>query len=217
MTTRQGFHLSLETLRKAVLEMGRITQNALRQSVDSLLLMDSNVANQIVAGDQKINQLQFSIEEECVLLLARQQPVARDLRRIMAALHISIDLERIADMAVDIAKTTLRISHDVPDVFRQDMVSMFTTVDTMITVALDAYGLESTEKAETLAERDDRMDHSYKITLEHLATLDSSSDPERLYSYAILARCMERIGDHVTNIGESVIYIQTGNRAELNA
>jgi phosphate transport system protein len=216
MATRHAFHLSLENVRKMVLEMGMASRSALRQAIDSLLSLDTEMATSVVQGDQTINQLQFTIEEDCIRLLARQQPVANDLRRIMAALHISIDLERIADMAVDVAKTTLRLQQMVPDLFRQDINAMIDMVDAMITLALDAYALESSEKAELLADRDDQMDQLYRQTLERLAAPSIGNETENIYSYAILARCMERIGDHATNIGESVLYIETGNRADLN-
>lgn len=212
---RQGFHEALEKLRQQVLLMGTATQSAVRHAVDSLLLQDIAKAEMVIQGDPAINQMQFAIEEECILLLARQQPVATDLRRIMAALRISIDLERIADMAVDLAKSTIRLDGKVSESFQEDLLSMIAIVDSMISLALDSYALESTEKAQLLSERDDRMDHVYRLSLEHMRTIDATAEGNAII-YAVLARCMERIGDHVTNIGENVIYMRTGDRLDLN-
>jgi len=219
MATRQGFQLSLDELRHSVLAMGTATQTALRNAVDSLLTQDQVKASKILEGDKLINNMQYALEDECIRMLARQQPVASDLRRIIAALHISIDLERIADMAVDIAKTTIRFNGLLAYAFQEDIMKMVSIVDSMITLALDSYALEDPEKAGLLSERDDRMDHAYKLTLEHIHDMYSDDEENKTWdpsSYAILARCMERIGDHVTNIGENVIYIITGDRPELN-
>lgn len=217
MQQRHTFDAALQELRTKLLDMGTEVQVALRTAVDALVHANVQAAQQVVDGDRQINRREHEIEDLCIGLIARQQPVATDLRKLVAGLRISSDLERMADLAVDIAKQAIRLEGKALPAL-SDIPQMASIVDKMIETALAAYVSTDLQVAEQLASQDDQVDHLYRSVVESLIAR-RDEDLENLAIHVALAfvgRYLERIGDHATNIGESVIYISSGERSDLN-
>lgn len=215
---RHGFDISLRELKLKLLQMGGTIQNAITQAVASLQSLDVAQAEQVVEKDKEVNQLEYEIEELCVRLIARQQPVASDLRKILAAMRIANDLERMGDNAVDIAKATIRLQGQTLIKPLIDIPQMASIIDGMISDTLNAYIEHNIELAKKAARDDDQVDGLYKKILNELFAL-AASQPEvitQAMTLSFVGRHLERIGDHATNISESIIYIITGDRSELN-
>lgn len=218
MQQRRSFDAALQELRTKLLDMGSEVQMALRTATEALVHLDTKAAQRVVDGDKLINRREHDIEDLCIGLIARQQPVATDLRKIVAGMRISSDLERMADLAVDVAKQAIRMDGQKLVKPLVDIPKMAAIVDQMISDALAAYVSSDLRVAEKLAEEDDEVDHLYRKIVEELITL-RNEEPERVsqaMSLAFVGRYLERIGDHATNIGESVIYISSGERSDLN-
>jgi phosphate transport system protein len=215
---RHTFDTHLRELRAKLMKMGGCMQKAMRQSVQSLKTLDSASAEQVIDGDKEMNALQREIEDMCIRLIATQQPVASDLRKIIAAMQIAIDLERMADLAVDIAKSTIRLSGQKLIKPLINISKMADILDKMISDALLAYVQSDVTLATELAKTDDDVDHLYRQIVEELFIM-SNQHPEatsQLMTVSFVGRYLERIGDHATNIGESTIFIVTGVRSDLN-
>lgn len=218
MQQRHTFDIALRELKLKLLHMGGDVQEALRKAIEALTVLDGDEARQVVEGDRRINREEHEIEDLCIRLIATQQPVATDLRKIVAGMRISTDLERMGDLAVDVAKSVMRLEGQTLIKPLIDIPRMSVIIDGMISDALNAYVENSTELAHRLATSDDEVDRSYRAIVEELFTL-TKSDPaivSQAMSLAMVGRALERIGDHATNIGESVIYIVTGERSDLN-
>ncbi len=217
MQQRHKFDVALQEVRTKLLDMGAEVQVALRTAMDALVHSDVTAAQKVVDGDRQINRREHEIEDLCIGLIARQQPVATDLRKLVAGLRISSDLERMADLAVDVAKQAIRLQgKPMPEL--TDIPQMAVIADQMIETALAAYVSTDLKVAEQLASLDDQVDHLYRKVVESLISMRTEG-PENLQQHVALAfvgRYLERIGDHATNIGESVIYISSGERSDLN-
>ncbi|MCL6592788.1 MAG: phosphate signaling complex protein PhoU [Alicyclobacillus sp.] len=215
---RVSLDMALRRLKWMLLDMGSSMQQALRNAVEALQSLDPAKGRQVVDEDREINRQEHLIEDLCIRLLATQQPVATDLRKIVAGMRIANDLERMADLAVDVAKTAIRLQ-DQPFIKPLiDIPRMAEICDQMVTTALQAYVEGNVDEAQKLAELDDELDHIYRNVVVELFTL-SSDRPELIsqaVSLAFVGLYLERMGDHATNIGESVIYIVSGERMDLN-
>ncbi len=218
MQQRQNFDISLRELKLQLLHMGGDVQEGIRKAIEALKTGDMNLANQVVHGDIYINQQEHEIENLCIRLIATQQPVATDLRKIVAGMQIATDLERMGDNAVDIAKTVSRLQGQTLIKPLVDIPRMATIVDTMISNALNAYVENSLDLAENLATQDDEVDHLYRQMMEELFAIgkDRPNAANQAMSLAFIGRYLERIGDHATNVGEGVIFIITGKHPDLN-
>lgn len=218
MQQRQTFDIALKELKLKLLRMGGDIQEAIRLAISALEKQDTALANTVIKNDAKINRQEHDIEDLCIRLIATQQPVASDLRRIVTGMRFSMDLERMGDLAVDIAKSTLRIAGQSPIAPLEAIPTMAKLVDEMISEALNAYVNSDVEAAKHLAQLDDEVDHKYRKIVETLFSLNGT-DPNYASQAMTLAFCgryLERIGDHATNIGEGVIYIISGERSDLN-
>ncbi|ARU60447.1 phosphate transport system regulatory protein PhoU [Tumebacillus avium] len=218
MDTRKGFHQSLEELQRDLLKMGVMVEEAIFLAVKSLAQLDETIARQVVAGDDKVNELMVEIESSCLRLLALQQPMASDLRVIGTAMKIVTDLERIGDHAVDIAKTTIRLQGEKLLKPLVDTPRMADMTKDMLRDALNSYVKKDLEIARSLAKKDDAVDALFKQIFLELEEL-MGADPANVHQAILLlmvCRMLERIADHATNIGEWVIYMITGVRQELN-
>jgi len=218
MHNRQTFENALDEVKKSLRRMGADVQTAMRNAVDSLKDMDMEKARQVIEGDREINHQEHGIEDLCIRLIATQQPVASDLRKIVAGMRISTDLERMGDLAVDVAKSALRLEGQQLIMPLVDIPRMAEILDKMVADSLTAYARNDVELARQLAVVDDEVDHIYRKIVEHLFTM-SAEDPQvasQAMTLAFVGRYLERIGDHATNIGESVIYIVAGERSDLN-
>ncbi|MDR3601203.1 MAG: phosphate signaling complex protein PhoU [Desulfosporosinus sp.] len=218
MPTRQKFANDLEGLRLNILDLGKMVDQRIGLAVQSLIEQDLELANTIVVGDLVVNDLQAIIEEKCILLIATQQPFALDLRKVVAGFKISIYLERMGDLSVDLAKLTIRIGQEKLIKPLVDFPRMSALVQEMITLGLKAYVQEDCKAAAEMAILDDEIDKIYARVFEELRAI-MMSDPNKVTqaNYILFAcRFLERMGDYCTNIAEEIVYIVTGKRMNLN-
>ena len=211
---RQNFEQELEALRQDLVRMGQIVQNAIRNAVDALARQDQALAQQIMDGDDIIDDMQVDIEDRCIALIARQQPVAKDLRVLGTGLKITTDLERIGDHAFDIAKIVQVIGKEPLIKPLVDIPRMSALAQTMLDESLQAYLNLDIQLAEKVCRDDDVVDQLYHQVFRELLTY-MLSDPSKINQATQLifvARYLERIADHSTNVAEWVIYLVTGER-----
>lgn len=218
MTTRTYFDAELKTLHENILLMSSMVEEMLVDAVKSLKKQDIKLADKVVNNDDAVDAKELQIQDFCVKLIAKQHPVAKDLRLITAALKIISDLERIADKAVDIAKTTKRLSQDTYIKPLIDIPRMADLTVVMLNDAINSYVKEDISFANEVSLRDDEIDSLFKqIYMELLAYM--MEDPKKINQatqFLFAARYLERVADHTTNICESVIYLVTGEYKDLN-
>ncbi|MDT9724815.1 phosphate transport system regulatory protein PhoU [Xylanibacillus composti] len=217
-TNRQQFDEQLNTLRSALVEMGRMVEEAILNSVKSLKETDLELAQQIVNQDVAINEIEEKIDEIGTTLIATQQPVAKDLRRILVAFKISSDLERMGDLAVDIAKVVMRIGNEELVKPLVDIPRMAEIVQLMISESIQSYMEENVDLAYKMAKMDDEVDNLYSQILRELFVfmVDNPKTVNQSLQLCFVSRYLERMADHATNIGESVVYLVRGHRPDLN-
>lgn len=216
--TRQSFDKSLEGLQQEILRMGSLVEQSIFNAVDSLKQKDVSIAQKVIDSDELINQMELEIEDHCIKLIATQQPMAKDLRRIGAGFKIITDLERMGDHAVDIAKITLRLDGQPLIKPLIDIPRMAELSREMVSDSLDSYVKSDMNLAKSLKAKDDEIDHLYASLFDELFEF-MARDPATIQQATYLlfiGRYIERIGDHATNIGERVIYLVTGERKTLN-
>jgi phosphate transport system protein len=215
---RKSFHNSLDELIQDVSQMGTLIENAICSAVKSLEERDLTLAQKVVADDDLVDNLKQKIEETCLTMLALQQPMAVDLRIIGNALKIVTDLERIADHAVDIARITIKLRGEPLIKPLVDIPKMAKLTQEMVRDSLNAYIDRDENLAQGLALKECKVDHLYRIVFEDLMQL-MAKDPTILYqgvNLLLVALYLERVGDHVVNIGEWIIFMITGKRKSLN-
>lgn len=198
--------------------MGSMTEQAVRHAVDSLKQRDLAMAQSVIEGDFKINQQRFGIEEECLLLIATQQPIASDLRILAAVLNIITDLERMGDHAAGIAKISLMIGIEPPLKPLIDIPRMSDIACEMLSGSLTAYVERDVQAAKRIASRDDEVDQLYDQVYRELLTF-MMADPgtiNRATHLLWVAHNLERIADRVTNICERVLFLVTGKMTEMD-
>lgn len=215
---RPTFDRELSKVRDNLLRMGSLVDVAIERSVESLKNRDAAMAQQIIQDDAVINDLRFTIEEECLTLIATQQPAASDLRMVVAAMNIVNDMERMGDHATGIAKTVIRMSDQPLLKPLIDIPRMANAARDMLKRSLDAFIARDAESARAVAAQDDDIDHLYKAIFDELLAI-MAQDPNTIPRGTYLLWCahnLERIGDRVTNIAERVIFMTTGTMKELN-
>lgn len=218
MIRRKELDQDLEVLRTLLRQMGAHVVHALEEAVVSLKTLDAVKAQQIVKDDAKLNAMEEEIMDIGSRLIVTQQPVAKDLRRILVAFKISSDLERMGDLALDVAKVTLRLQGQELIKPLIDIPQMADLVQVMIEESITSYLDENTDLAYKMAKDDDQVDQFYSRIITELYGY-IASNPETLSQAMLLtlvARYIERIADHATNIGESTVYLVTGRRPDLN-
>jgi phosphate transport system protein len=218
-TARTALHETLDEIRDNLLVIGALVDQALEGSMEALTHKDPDKAQSIIANDDRINDLRFKVEADCLALIARQQPTAGDLRQVMAALNIVLDLERIGDYATGIAKTCQRLAAggtwpDVPaDLWRMSQMSR-----NMLDLVLEAYARTDPAAARTIAARDQEIDEQYLDLFGRLLSEMSEGGWQAtpLLYYLFAGHNLERVADRVTNIAERVIFMTSGELTELN-
>jgi phosphate transport system protein len=218
MVKRREFDQGLEELQKMLSRMGEQVEASLISAMNSLTSIDVEQARRIIDSDLELNNVEVQIGELGARLIATQQPVAKDLRSILAALKISSDLERMGDLAVDIAKTTLRLEGQQLIKPLIDLPRMAELVRAMIEESVRSYLDENVDLAYKMAKDDDAVDALYSRILRELYSL-MAQDPKTISQSMLLSfvgRYIERIADHATNIGESTVFLVTGKRPDLN-
>lgn len=216
--TRTAFERQLTEIQDDMLALATMAEAAIERSIDALKNRDVELARQIIADDLKINEKRYNTEEKCLELVATQQPLASDLRTIVAVLHIIVDLERIADHAEGNAKLALMLADEPPLKPYIDIPRMAQKGIEMLRASLEAFKDRDTERARAICEMDDEVDALYEQVYHELLTY-MIQDPQTIQraTYLIwVAHNLERIADRVTNICERVVFMVTGHVQELN-
>ena len=217
METRTVFHKRLRTIQDNVMAMGSMVDKALERSIEALKNRDLPLAHQIIKDDQKINSKRFGIEEECIGLIATQQPMASDLRIIIGVLNIIAELERIGDHAEGISKIVLMIGDEPPLKPLVDIPRMAEKTVSMLKQSLDAFINNDTDTARRVAAEDDEVDNLYSQVFRELLTF-MAEDPRTITRATRLiwvAHNLERSADRVTNICERIVFTVTGKMEEI--
>lgn len=216
--TRGTLDREMNEISDAVLRLGRKLERAVTLSVEALRDRNVDLAHQIIADDLKINKLRYKIEEKCLAVIATQQPVAGDLRQIIAAMHLAIEMERMADHAEGIAHLVLRLAHEPLLKPLIDVPRMAQVACEMLRACLDAFVDADPKAAKRAAKRDDEIDQLYDQVFRELLTY-MIQDPKNISRATYLlwvAHNLERIGDRVTNIGERIVFMTTGKLKEID-
>jgi len=201
-----------------LLRLNKMVDQAIARSVDSLKRRDQTLAQQVIDEDVEVNNLRFKIEEACLVLIATQQPTASDLRSIIAAMHMVVEMERMADHATGIAKTVILMGDEPLLKPLVDIPKMGDLARQMLCDSLKAYAERDQLMAKAVAQRDDEMDTLYRAIFDELVEIMSRTPDSATRATYLLwcAHNLERIGDRVTNIAERVVFITTGELRELN-
>jgi phosphate transport system protein len=203
------FQEELEALQSRLLEMGGLAEERVRACIEALESRDLTMVAQVMAGDEPINQLHIEVDNRCFRLLALYQPMATDLRAIVSAVKINTDLERVGDLAVNIAEAAQRYATHPPVKKLIDIPTMGTIAQTMLRDALDAYVRRDTALAHAVLNADDQLDALKTQVFRDLLTymLKDPATVEPALDLILISRHLERIGDHATNIAEDVIFM----------
>ncbi len=206
------FHSDLEQLKMIILRMATLTEQALDKSVKALVERNDELAEEVLKGDQEINLLEVEVDRHSLRLLALDQPMARDLRFIIGSMRIAVDLERIADQAVNIAQRAIFLNSRPPLPSNEAIEELAETAIDMLRMVIGSFVNQNADLAMDVCKMDDAADDlNYRILKEMMAFMTTEAPAvERAVSTIIAARCLERTADQATNIAESVIFIVRG-------
>jgi phosphate transport system protein len=203
------FQEELEGLQARLLEMGGLAEERVRAAVNGLVARDTTLIDKVMRGDEPVNELHIEIDNRCFTLLALYQPMASDLRSIVAAVKINTDLERVGDLAVNIAEAARRYTNHPAVKKLVDIPQMGDIAQAMLRDALDSFVRRDTRLAHQVLNEDDRLDGLKTQVFRELLTymLDDPATVEPALDLILVSRHLERIGDHATNIAEDVIFM----------
>jgi phosphate transport system protein len=219
MEIRTIFHKRLHEIQDEVLVLGSMVEKSTIRSMEALKNRDMNLAKQVISGDQDINRKRYDIEEKCIELIVTQQPMASDLRIIVAVLYIIVDLERIGDHAEGIARIAVMIGDEPPLKPLIDLPRMAEKAADMLHRSLDAFIRHDAEAARRISAEDDEIDQLYDQVFRELLIF-MMEDPRtvtRATRLIWVAHNLERTGDRVTNICERIVFTVTGKMEEIGA
>jgi phosphate transport system protein len=222
MATKQtsGDHIvksydeELEQLNNDIIKMGGLTEAQIARAIESVVKRDPDLASRVIADDELVDELNYEIDIQTTRLLALRQPMALDLRHIVAALKISSDLERIADYAANISKRAITLSSAAPVAPVHSIPRMSRQAQQMVKDVLDAYIARDVNKAIAVWQSDESLDRMYTSLFREALTY-MIEDPRSISictHLLFIAKNIERIGDHVTNIAETIYFLVHGNR-----
>lgn len=207
----------LQRLARDIAEMGGIAEGMIIEAIQALLRFDMVLARKVIKDDKDLDRLQRQVEDDAILTIARRQPMGSDLREVVSTLRISNDLERCGDLAKNIAKRVIAVeSQFQPPKLIHGIEHMAELAQAQLTNVLDAYVAKDKDKAEQVWQNDDEIDAMYTSIFRELLTY-MMEDPRNITLCTHLLFCaknVERIGDHATNIAETVIYQVTGSQVE---
>ncbi len=215
---RKHFDQDLKELNQKVVNMGYEVITAYESLIKACELRNKVLAGKIIETDKYINEIEISINVDAYLIIARQCPVASDLRRIITALKISNDLERIADYAVNISKYLVKTKND-NEVFLESIIELTKVVIDMLRNIVKAFEKEDVQLALEVNEKDNELDNLYNKQIKHTIKISKNSkdeESEEAIRAVLILKQIERAGDHITNIAENIIYLVNGKRVELN-
>jgi len=219
MSPREQFDRELQELRTKVIEMGALVNTQLELALQALNTLEPEIAQQVITIDQKVNETRFAIEEFCFTLVATQQPAARDLRAIFAAMNIIVDLERAGDKAKDIADTVQHVRKGRNRPRPPELVRMGSLVKSMLEQCMQAYADNDLGLARQVASQDEELVSLFSEILDKAIEDFAKAKKEKkvTVTFGILraAQHLERIGDLAVNVAERIVYIATGNLQEM--
>lgn len=220
MRTRVYFDQQLSELRDDILLMGSRVEAELKLAVDAYNTLDEGKAREVYAADREVNQARFDIEDKCFTLIVTQQPAAGDLRTIVTALNVIVDLERMGDQTKGIAKVIPHLLKNPDQPRPLELVQMSAMVGNMLNQVMLAYAHSNVDLARIVANQDDQVDALYAQVfnqiMSQMAGVDDPDQVEAAYELLRVARELERFGDLATNVAERVIYLVTGSFDEIN-
>jgi len=206
----------LNALSDNILRLSSLVDTAIDQAMTALGTRNVTLANQVAHNDQEINLLRYNIEEDSLRLLATQQPAARDLRRVIAAIHLAVELERIGDHAAGIARLVERLENEDEIDSLHKLPKMAKRARQMLQEATEAYIEHDADKAHIIIKQDDKIDRQYrKLFRETLKEMQDDDYIRRATYLLFVGHSLERIGDRATNIAERVVFMATGEYIEI--
>ncbi|MBN1782884.1 phosphate signaling complex protein PhoU [bacterium] len=203
------FHEQLDTLKKHLIHMAMAVEEAIACAIEALVERDDLIAEKVINMDERINEMEIQIDEECLRLLALNQPMASDLRFVTSAMKLNNDLERIGDHAVNIAELAKRLNHNDPLKPLISIPRMAEIAQSMVKQSIDSFVNAEPQLAKDICKRDDEVDNFDDQIFRELLTY-MMSDPKlipRALNYALISKNLERIADLSTNIAEEVVFI----------
>ena len=208
----KSYDEELERLKQIIVEMGGMAESQLADAIDAVTKRDSELAAQVIQADDKVDQLERDLDNLAVRLLALRQPMARDLREVVAALKIASDLERICDYAANVAKRSIALAQSPPIQPAHALPRMAQLALLLVKDVIDAYVERDPDKALDVWNRDEELDEMYSSLFREFLTY-MMEDPRNIGVYThllFMAKNIERIGDHATNIAEDLYYLIYG-------
>ena len=216
--TRTQFDHELAELKSGVLRLGSMVEHAIADSMRALVDRDDALAREVIGRDQQVNELHQELRESAFMIMATQQPVARDLRLIVSFQHMVLELERMGDHAVGISRAALRLNKMPQLKPYVDLPRMAELTESQVHQILGAVIEADQDRARAIAERDDEVDTLYHRLWQELVgyMVDAPETVERAAILLFIAKDLERIADRVTNIAEDVVFLHTGHIVELS-
>jgi phosphate transport system protein len=213
---RKTFHEQLNEITEDVISMGSLAQQSVHDSIEALVEMNSELAEKVIDGDRKIDDYDISIEEKCVILQAEYQPVAKDLRLLHSISIIIMHIERIGDLAVNIAKVVKRLAKGKIIKIEMDIIELLVEMGNLVklelTKALISFKNKDVKLAAKLDKIDDAVDDIQKEVFKKLySKAKYTEDIKFIANVSLASRYLERIGDQSVNIGERVVFFLTGD------
>ena len=212
LKTRTHFDQEMRDLQDGILRMGGMVERNIYQTVEALKSRNLQLADQVIGADLEVDELENELEEECIRLIALRQPMARDLRAITTAMKITHELERMGDLAVNIAERTLELCQEPPLKPLIDIPRMAEHAQLMLRRGLDAFIQENVELALEVCDSDDLLDNLNAQIFRELISfmIEDPKTISRATRLVLVSRYLERFGDHATNIGELVVFMVEG-------
>ncbi|WAA09731.1 phosphate signaling complex protein PhoU [Fervidibacillus albus] len=221
MTAREFFDEELNSLQNQLSELCRFAQHALERSLNAFETQDIQASQDIIDNDDKADLLYEEIIDYAILIITKQQPVATDLRKIIMTIRIATDFERVADFAVNIAKSTIRLGKKADPSMKKALTNlhrMYEISNRMLVDGLKSFIEVDMQLAKQVAEMDDEVDNLYGETIRELFQLNQKHPENIQYVTQLLFICryLERTADHITNVAENTVYLVKGKHLDLN-
>ncbi|PJN90878.1 phosphate signaling complex protein PhoU [Bacillus sp. mrc49] len=210
MIVRENFELQLKELQEKVVELANLASDAISKSFAALENRDAEAALEVIEDDTKADLLEEEINDFAILLIAKQQPVAIDLRRIIAAIKIASDIERMADFGVNIAKAAIRIGDQEFILPLTPLQQMYDITLKMIELSIEAFEKEDVVLSREIIEMDEEVDRFYGEMIRSLLRLSDEKNLQQVTQLSFIARYLERTADHTTNIAENIYFLVRG-------
>ncbi len=216
--TRNSFDLKLQQLHEDLMAMGEAVAKQIEDSIDALKKQDEILAEKVIQKDDVIDDFEEDIEDKCIKLMATEQPLASDLRRIFITTKIITDLERMGDHAVDIAKISKKLIGETYIKELIDIPNMAKIVEKMIKDSLEVYITTDINRAHEVSKMDDQVDRLFKSIFDELLVImrNDQTTINQASQFLFICKFLERMADHATNICEWTIYLERGEKLKLN-